>query len=281
MKNLRNFVAIILTHGRPDNVRTIKTLKACGFSGQIVLAVDDEDKTLGEYQKTYGDMVHVFNKQKIGEQFDKGENFGSQKTIIYARNAAFEIAEKIGCEYFMQLDDDYTSFQWRFNSETYLVNTPRIKSFDMVIDAMIKFYESLPNCLSFAMMQGGDFIGGKHSANAKIRKLKRKCMNSFLCSTKRKFTFVGHFNEDVNTYTTLATRGYLFFSTNQIALGQLATQSNKGGITDFYKKFGTYMKSFQSIVFNPSSVSLTTIGNSKETQRIHHRVIQETNRQDS
>ena len=35
MKN-NSFVALILTHGRPDNVHTVKTLRKCGYTGDII-----------------------------------------------------------------------------------------------------------------------------------------------------------------------------------------------------------------------------------------------------
>ena len=35
-----NFAVFILTHGRPDNVKTIPTLKKCGYTGNIYFIVD-------------------------------------------------------------------------------------------------------------------------------------------------------------------------------------------------------------------------------------------------
>ena len=32
-----NFAVFILTHGRPDNVKTLQTLKKCGYTGAIYL----------------------------------------------------------------------------------------------------------------------------------------------------------------------------------------------------------------------------------------------------
>ena len=66
-------------------------------------------------------------------------------------------------------------------------------------------------------------------------------MNSFLCSTDRPFKFVGAMNEDVNTYTTLGSRGNLFFTFTSLQLDQKETQSQAGGITDMYLKYGTYI----------------------------------------
>lgn len=40
MKN-NCFVALILTHGRPDNVHTVKTLRKCGYTGDIIIVLDN------------------------------------------------------------------------------------------------------------------------------------------------------------------------------------------------------------------------------------------------
>ena len=55
-----------------------------------------------------------------------------------------------------------------------------------------------------------------------------------------------------------------------LSLNQVDTQQNKGGMTDFYLDGGTYIKSFYSVISNPSSVKISTIGN--DHIRFHHSV---------
>lgn len=50
MKN-NCFVALILTHGRPDNVHTVKTLRKCGYTGDIIIVLDNEDLKIDRYRK--------------------------------------------------------------------------------------------------------------------------------------------------------------------------------------------------------------------------------------
>ena len=38
-----DFVALILTHGRPDNVKTVDALAKHGYTGPWALVIDDED----------------------------------------------------------------------------------------------------------------------------------------------------------------------------------------------------------------------------------------------
>ena len=80
------FVAFILTHGRPDRVLTYEKLRKHGYTGKIYIVCDDEDKTLPEYRKRFGDVL-VFSKSEIAKTFDEGDNFGDRRAIIYARNA--------------------------------------------------------------------------------------------------------------------------------------------------------------------------------------------------
>ena len=49
-KDHTKFAAFILTHGRPDNVLTYDSLKKAGYTGRIVLIIDNEDKNKEKYQ---------------------------------------------------------------------------------------------------------------------------------------------------------------------------------------------------------------------------------------
>jgi len=264
----KKITVFILTHGRAKNVITYKTLRNCGYTGDIYIIIDNEDKQQKLYKEIYGDdKVIVFDKKGISDTFDEGDNFGDRRTIVYARNACFEIAEKLGIKYFIQLDDDYTSFVYKFN-ENYEFKETRIKNLDSIFEYMLDFYKSI-NAKSIALAQNGDFIGGGNSTKAKLKMI-RKCMNSFICSTDRKFKFIGRINEDVNTYTKFASTGYLFLTIMNISLIQKTTQQNKGGMSDVYNESGTYIKSFFSVMYHPSSVKVQDMGDTR--MRLHHRV---------
>ena len=269
-KNMENkdFAVFILTHGRPDNVITYHTLKTSGYTGKIYIVIDNEDKLADKYYENFGDKVIMFDKKAIAETFDEADNFEDRRAIVYARNACFKIAEELGITYFMQMDDDYGSFHFRIYKSN--KDTPkRIKKIDKVLDVMLEFYKTIP-AKSIAMAQGGDFIGGAGSGTAKKKQLKRKCMNSFICSTERPFKFNGRINEDVNTYTHKASIGDLFFTIPTLSLEQKTTQSSTGGMTDIYLDKGTYIKSFYSVIFQPSSVKVALMGD--KNMRLHHRV---------
>ena len=263
-----DFCAFILSHGRPDRVHTYKTLMKAGYTGKVYIVIDDEDKTADEYRKIYGDKVLQFCKQEYAEKLDEGDNTGKRTSTIYARAAMFDLAPKVGCKYFIQLDDDYTKFEYTFTSYghgKYIVNA----SVDSLFEELIKFLDK-SKALTVAISQGGDFIGGNSGQSMTLR---RKAMNTFVCSTNRPWVMLGRMNEDVTTYVTEGRRGGVFFTTTMAKIVQQQTQANAGGMSDLYLDSGTYVKSFYSVMYAPSCVQIGTLGDPRSPHyRIHHKI---------
>ena len=266
----KDFAVFILTYGRPDNVKTYKTLKRFGYNGKIYFICSDDDKQLDKYKELYSKQVIVFSKKEYKNTFDIGDNFDDERVVVYARNACFDLAKKVGIKYFLVLDDDYTDFSYRFNAElSYNKGRGYINNIEDIFESVLDYYKSIP-AKTIALSQNGDWIGGHNSGWAKELKLKRKCMNSFFCSIERPFKFTGRINEDVNAYTRLGAVGDLFLTIPNVSLKQTDTQANDGGLTDIYLSQGTYVKSFYSVMFSPSSVKVAMLNT--ERSRLHHRV---------
>lgn len=263
-----DFAVFILTHGRADNVVTKKTLEKGGYTGKWYMIIDDEDDQKDLYIKNFGeDHVVVFDKQKAYDRTDTMDNFNDHRAIIYARNESWRIAKNLGLTYFLMLDDDYKSIDYRY-ADGKALRYKAVKDFDRVFEDMLDFLD-VSGADTVAFAQGGDFIGGLKGGNFK-KGLLRKAMNSFFCRTDKPIEFRGTMNEDVVTYTTLSSRGHLFFSFTSFAVIQLPTQSLKGGMTDAYKEGGTYLKSFYSVMSMPSAVKVDMM-QTKHT-RMHHKV---------
>lgn len=267
MKN-KDFAIFILTHGRADRVFTYDTLMGVNYQGDVYFIVDDEDDQLEDYQEKFGkDRVKVFSKDEIAKEFDLMDNFKDKRAVVYARNACFDIAEEIGVTYFMMLDDDYTDFSYRYDRDLDFIYH-KIKNIEPVLDCLIDFYKKV-DFNSVAIAQAGDFIGGDNGFAHSHTRI-RKCMNTFICSTERRFKFVGRINEDVNTYIKEAYQGGLFLTVPFVMVTQTQTQANEGGLTDIYLNLGTYVKSFYPVIINPSSVSIAPMG--QNHKRLHHRI---------
>jgi len=267
-----DFCAFILTHGRPDRVHTFDWLIRSGYSGKLYIVIDDEDQTADEYRARFGDRVLTFSKAEMASRYDEADNFDDRRAIFYARNACWDLAEQVGCRWFIQLDDDYTAgFRLRWNGQGEYGATKAMQ-IEPILAAMVDFMEASPAITSVALSQGGDHMGGRLGS---FPCLTRKAMNSFICTLDRPFRFHGRINEDVSTYTMLGRRGVLFFTVLQAMLNQLQTQSNAGGMTELYLDSGTYVKSFYSVMHSPTCVTIGEIGDPRWPQplyRIHHHV---------
>ena len=232
--------------------------------------VDDEDKTIDQYKQEFKNEVIVFSKKDYENKFDIMDNFEGNKVIVYARNACYDIARNLELDYFFEYEDDYTCFQHRF-IEGDVLKGKKIEILDKVMNALITCLdETRVDTIAFA--QGGDFIGGASSFSNNT--LKRKAMNSFVFKVNKNpdhdIIFIGRMNDDVNTYLTQGKVGKLFFQISDICLVQIATQSNSGGNTEVYKSFGTYVKSFYSVMAAPNCCKIDLMG--RKNKRIHHKI---------
>ena len=172
----------------------------------------------------------------------------------------------------MQLDDDYFNLCYTVKENLDYVSSSTasmIMDADKIISFLLGFYKDI-GCASLAMAQGGDFIGGEGSGIFQSLGKRRKAMNTFVCSTLREFRFIGRVNEDVNTYTSLQNKGIVFLTIPLISIQQKLTQNNKGGMTEMYLDSGTYIKSFYTIMYSPSSVKIETMGETH--RRLHHKI---------
>lgn len=269
-----DFCVFILTHGRADNVLTVRTLKKGGYTGRMYLVVDNLDEQADRYRENFGsENVIAFNKRKWAERVDTMENRGKTNGVVFARNAVWEIARKVGVRYFCVLDDDYKQFCFRWRNGEKL-DWADMTDLDSVFDAMVEFLIASKSD-TVAMAQAGDFVGGIGSTAAS-HPLLRKAMNVFFFRTDRPCRFIGMTNEDVNMYVLANLRGRLIMTLTSVMIVQMVTQTNRGGLTDIYLQDGTYVKSFYSVMCAPSCVKISMLhGGTKDTAqhwRIHHRV---------
>lgn len=266
---MRNYAVLIMTHGRADNVHTDKALRKHGYTGRIVYVIDTDDEQGERYRQNYGaENVIAFDKKEYEQRMDTGDNGGSMKCVVFARNACFDIARDLGLDYFIEADDDYSAFCYRAEQDGKL-REMQAYSLDEIFDATFDFLDDT-GALAVAPAQGGDYIGGKNGGTWRQR-LRRKCMNLFFCKTDTPINFIGRINEDVTTYSYYGSQGILFFTIADWCLHQATTQAQAGGMTETYLDKGTYLKSFYSVMWNPSCVKIAAMGDGGG-DRLHHNV---------
>ena len=160
-----DFCVFILSHGRANNLKTLKTIQNQGYTGKWYIVIDNEDDQEQEYRKKYKEHILQFDKLAISKQFDTADLEENRKTIVYARNACFMLASQVGVKYFLELDDDYTRFEYKQKMGDVL-KTYTVKNLDLLFMQMIEFFET-SGATTIAFAQGGDFIGGADSPAVK------------------------------------------------------------------------------------------------------------------
>jgi len=269
----RKEALFILSHGRADRVITYDTLLKQSYKGDVYVIADNEDKQLKRYEKRFGDKLIVFDKKEFAKQVDAADTSGKRNCIIFARNYNFVAARELGVTHFLQLDDDYTRFEWCLNHrKEYVCAQNKIKNLQRLFSACWDFLDETP-FKTIALAQTGDFIGGAENKlvrYASTGQIYRKAMNSFFFRTDRPVNFVGRVNEDVNTYVGGGRVGHLFATIPQARISQAQTQANSGGMTEMYLDEGTYLKSFYTVIISPSSVKVSTMG--AVNRRLHHQI---------
>lgn len=289
--NLRHkdFCVIILSHGRPHDQATVATLNRFGYTGDWYIILDNEDQTIPVYKELYGeDKIKVFDKEAVmkSEAVDPMDNFGVKKTVVYARYASYLVAKEMGYKYFMMCEDDHDSLRWRMNPEIeysskMVSDDKKYCALDQIIDTMLDYFITVPNIKTLCMAQSGDYIGGGGSRMAKDQ-YRRKAMGTFITRVDDPIDFPGTMNDDTTAYTVNQAKGELMLTTGFIAINTKPTQKNSGGNTDIYEAFGTYVKTFYSVMGHPSGVKVSVLFNTSARKgvgpktndqfRIHHRV---------
>ena len=142
MENRTDFCIFIISHGRPNDIYTLKTLAKAGCTIPVYIVIDNHDKTADEYLKKYRKQVFIFDKDKYASMVDQYDNFNNLRTTTHARNACFDLAIELGYKYFLVLDDDYTQFIMRINHKLehptgrYLI----IKNIDNVFYKTLEYF---------------------------------------------------------------------------------------------------------------------------------------------
>ncbi len=287
LKYKKEFCVIILSHGRPNDQATVKTLEKHGYTGDWFILLDNEDITVDEYKKLYGeDKIKLFDKNAMMSRVDTLDNFQIKQTVVYARHASYDLARELGYSYFMMCEDDHDSVRWRMNPEIeysskMLTLDKSYTVLDKVFDVMLDYFVPNTRIQSLCMAQSGDYIGGGGSKMA-TDQFRRKAMGTFITRVDDPIYFTGTMNDDTNAYTTLASKGKLMLTTGFIAVNTKPTQKHSGGNTDIYESMGTYVKSFYSIIGHPSGVKVAALFNTSARKavgpktndnfRVHHRV---------
>lgn len=263
---MAKFALFILTHKRPHNQITLRTLRRQGYTGKVFMLCDTKDPELETYIELYGDMVKTFSKKDYVKRFDRMTNEKRYNAVVYARNAVCDVARELGLDYIIVMDDDYSVFNFSIDA-TGFYKRSKVKDLDKVFRMHLRFLAKT-GISTLAFGQGGDFIGGWNGSRVKTNfRPVRKAMNVFFINVNKPVQFNGMINEDSTMGVQEALEGRVVLTNLLVQLEQTTTQAASGGLTDIYKDAGTYQKSFYTLLANPSAVRVSYLHG---VGRVHH-----------
>lgn len=194
MPKTNDFAVLIDTHGRPKDQLTYSALREAGYTGEVYFLIDNEDETEAEYRAIYGDHVIVFDKQKYIANTDSFLPNAPRLSVVYARNAGFDIARELGLKWFAMCDDDIKRFDYKLVIDGKLKGA-KASHLDSVINSAISFAESAKlECVATCEM--GIYVGGAN--NPKVKNGFNWSLSHFwIFRTESLLRFRGYFFEDI------------------------------------------------------------------------------------
>lgn len=264
----KRFAVFILSHGRADTITTVRTLRGQGFTGDVFVVIDDEDEQEDLYRERFGTSVIKFNKLKYFLSTDTGDLDKGRKVGVFARNFIQDEAKRRGYKYHLQLDDDVTLFDVRWEEDGRLRGA-KCHNLDKYMDAMCDFMDASPKITALSFGCTGYLIGGANCQTWDER-LPRKAMTTFLMRADDIQYFSLRMNDDITTSALNTMRGKLYFTVVELEAHTIPTQQAKGGMTEAYLDSGTYRKSFYSVMAIPSAARITAMG--VRDYRLHHEI---------
>lgn len=249
-----NFAVFILSHGRANNIDTLKTLRRANYSGKWFIVVDNQDDMLGEYKREYKNKVIVFDKEEWMNKTDTVTNEKEFASPVFARNFISCYATENGYEYYLMIDDDIKSLNIRYIKGEKLKSTT-LNNFNVWIEQVINMLSKNNHILCIGTGNAGSYIGGpkgKYSNRVYIGDFSQVALFHGRCE------FKGIFNEDENVCLLEANKGRVAMLDLNVSHASPKRKSNKGGLKEEYNKTNDYFIAMCSFIVHPSACRIVT-----------------------
>ena len=239
-----NFAILIISHERPE-CSTYSFLREHGYTGKIVILIDDKDACIDEYKEKYKEQVVVFDKDKV--ELDLMDNFDGPKSIAtYAREQCMVVAKEQNLDCFIMIDDDLKNIKLRKGKSV----TKKISNLDDIFDNCVDYLmQTKLDVLGFGTDE--DYIGGK-SDDFKLG----IATNIYLIKVNSNIHFRGRYTEDRIMFLEGQQIGKAIMKTTKIHTSfnvwRSDKKTNKGGCQDAYGIDKTYQMYFYPVIATPN-----------------------------
>lgn len=226
----------ICTHGRPDKQITLKALRDAGYSGNIYLVLDDEDKTRPAYHDNLGmcDDFVFFNKQAIIDCTNTTSCPPNRKTILYAKNACEIDAKRIGLDVFAICDDDIPGFRYRYVEDGSCKSLKIAQNMDAIIESHFQYIiDADITATSFGMAQF--YFAGENCFSPESM-LKWRVPYTFVFrNASHEVNWVSDYGEDITTAIECANQGKFMMASPFVQMNLSPMGVGEGGMVELHK----------------------------------------------
>ena len=241
----------IISKGRP-HCTTAKTLTDMGYQGEWFIVCGNNDETLPQYKKNWGDRVLVFDWYEQAKKSDFLDNFGTEKVssgAVPVRNAVFTISKSRGEERHWQFDDDYQSFWSIGEFDPYNVHRVGAEELERKLYWIAQFGHE-------ANIYNVGFSVPSESMPDSRFEFSKRVFNAHNMRNENPTEWKGRTNDDLINAIETHKKGQYELSFKFLFLTMKETQAESGGNTDIYQAHGTVRKTAYAILTEPKAVQL-------------------------
>ena len=247
---------MICTHGRPDKQYTLEALRKAGYTGKIILVVDDEDDTVDKLCSNYEDYntsVCIFPKQCYIDHVDYGPKL-FRKVILYGKCACENLAKKLQLDTFVISDDDTKQFRFRWVEDGKLRAVNITKDFDRVFEAFIEYMLTADiTALSFGYTSS--YLKGTQVFDPHVLCNNRVAYNFVFRNAKHEVDWRGSYGEDLITACISGIKGNIWMNIPTVQNDMVVQGKSSGGMTELYKSQDSFELVQCETMYCPTSMT--------------------------
>lgn len=251
---MMNFAVFILSHKRAERVETYDALRKSGYTGDIIVVIDDEDEQRDIYRKRFGKELVIFNKQRYIDSSDAIYPKEKRGSALYARNFIESVAKASAYDGFVMIDDDITSFRYRWVDDDSVKSLCVGQLLDKVFEYYINYMKDAKiatTSFPFSMF----FVSGVSGLDTKISE-SRHTYEIHIRNTDFPVEWKSVINQDTITELLTMQRGYIWWSIPFVVIDGLPMNRLSGGLKSVYDSISDFDKAFLAVITNPSGCKI-------------------------
>lgn len=239
----------VISYNRAGRVETYSALRDAGFLGEIFVVIDVDDPQYMEYKLRFSNELIAYSKKNEMSAADTVECEKRPASALYARNAVEKIAIQMHLDAFIILDDDITSFRYRWIEGGVCKSLKITQYIDRILLSYIDYMLSC-NIATLSFENCMFYVGG--ITDDKIAN-ERWTYQIHIRNANIPVEWKSIINEDIITEIMTATRGYIWWSLPHVVYDAVAMNEKSGGNKDNYDTFSEFKRAMFATVVNPSS----------------------------